>query len=151
MSRITAALVVLALLALAACGEPEHDAARNGATTTASELTQFELEHGIGPITEPVEVGPIDYELAARGQAVYEMNCEACHQMEGRLVGPPLGEVTERRSPAFIMNIILNPEEMVRRHPEGQAMLAQYHLVMPYQNITQEEARAILEYLRSVE
>ncbi len=152
MPRLIPLLAVVALVAgLAACGSDDSSPreARNGAAT--AELTAFQLEHGIGPFTEEVQVGPIDPQLAALGQDVYEMSCEACHQMEGRLVGPPLGDVTERRSPTFIMNMIMNPEEMARTHPEGQAMLAQYPVVMPYQNITEEEARAILEYLRTQE
>lgn len=148
---IRALLVVAIGLGLAACGNGDQPQQADRATSGQAELTAFELEHGIGPFTEEVEVGPIDHELAARGEDIYQMNCEACHQMEGRLVGPPLGDVTERRSPTFIMNMIMNPEQMVREHPEGQAMLAQYPVVMPYQNISKEEARAILEYLRTVE
>jgi cytochrome c len=152
MSRYLVAPVALALLALAACGGPEQEPApANGAGAQATELTAFELEHGIGPFTEEVQVGPIDPELAAQGQDIYEMSCEACHQMEGRFVGPPLGDVTERRSPTFIMNMIMNPEEMAQRHPVVQELLAQYPVIMPYQNITEEQARAILEYLRTVE
>lgn len=130
---------------------PAEEQPRRDAPAEA-ELTAFELEHGIGPFTEEVILPPtIDEQLAAEGREIFEMNCAACHEMDMRLVGPPLGDVVERRSPTFIMNIIMNPEEMVRNHPEGQAMLAQYPIVMPYQNITPDEARAILEYLRTVE
>jgi len=150
MKTFALAVTLILIPGLMACGTDQEQPRESGQEGT-TELTAFELEHGIGPITEPVQLGAIDYELAERGQAVYEMNCEACHQMEGRLVGPPLGDVTERRSPAFIMNFILNPEVMARQHPEGQAMMAQYHLVMPFQNISEEQARAILEYLRTQE
>jgi cytochrome c len=152
MRTFLALTVFLLTLPLAACGGDRADAPRADRSGSAqAELTAFELEHGIGPFTEPVELGPIDPALVELGRDVFEMNCAACHDMDNRLVGPPLGDVTERRSPVFIMNMIMNPEEMARRHPEGQAMLQQYPLVMPYQNITEEEARAILEYLRTVE
>jgi mono/diheme cytochrome c family protein len=88
--------------------------------------------------------------MADRGQELFEFNCEACHMISDRFVGPPLGDVLERRSPAFVMNMILNPEQMAREHPEGQALLAEYPLVMPYQNVSEDEARAIVEYLRTV-
>ena len=42
----------------------------------------------------------------------------------------------------------LNPEEMLKAHPEVKKLLAQYYTPMPNQNITREEARAIVEYLR---
>lgn len=145
-------LALVAFLFLSACGGDQADAPdRAQAGSGQAELTAFELEHGIGPFTEEVQLGPIDPELVEIGRDVFEMNCAACHDMDSRLVGPPLGDVTERRSGTFIMNIIMNPEEMVRHHPEGQAMLAQYPLIMPYQNITEEQARAILEYLRTQE
>jgi cytochrome c len=150
---LTASLFALALL-LAACGG-DTDRAADRTTDRAAgqqgtQLTSFELEHGIGPFTQEVKVSPgIDEAMADRGREIFETSCEACHQMEGRFVGPPLGDVLERRSPTFVMNMIMNPEQMAREHPEGQAMLAQYPVIMPYQNITEEQSREILEYLRT--
>jgi cytochrome c len=149
--KLPAAAVGLLGLAfiLTACPAEERERPAPEAAP-GTQLTAFQLEHGIGPFTEEVTLPPsIDQELAAEGHAIFEMNCEVCHQMEGRFVGPPLGEVLERRTPTFILNMIMNPEQMVREHPEGQALLAEYPLVMPYQNISEEQARAILEYLRT--
>ncbi|MEX1054621.1 MAG: c-type cytochrome, partial [Rhodothermales bacterium] len=72
----------------------------------------------------------------------------ACHKMDERYVGPALGDVTERRAPAYIMNMMLNPEEMIQKHPEVKALLAQYLTPMPNQQLTEADARAVLEYLR---
>lgn len=71
-----------------------------------------------------------------------------CHNMEGRMVGPELGDVMERRSPEFVMNFILNPSGMTREHPVGQELLQEYMTAMPYQNVKEDEARAIVEFLR---
>ncbi len=153
-TRLVPALALgLALgIGLAACGDadrapsPDRDTAAD-----ETELSAFELEHGIGPINEELVLPEgIDAEMAARGQDVFELNCEACHMMDDRFVGPALRDVLDRRSATFVMNIILNPEEMVRNHPEGQKMLQEYPLIMPYQNISEDEARAIVEYLRTV-
>jgi mono/diheme cytochrome c family protein len=141
----------LLLLALAACGDDG-----NGARDTAPEasepgLTVFQEEHGIGPFTREVTLdAPVDEALARTGEEIFQMNCEACHMMEDRFVGPPLGDVLERRSPTFVLNMIMNPEQMAREHPEGQRMLQEYPLIMPYQNITEDQALALLEYLRTV-
>jgi cytochrome c len=148
-------LVFVSVLFLAACGGPAESsapgsAASGGAAGPAS-LTAFELEHGIGPVTEVVELGEIDAAKVALGKDVYQMKCESCHRMDARLVGPALGDVLDNRSAAFVMNIILNPTEMLDRHPEGKKMLAQYMVQMPYQNVSKEEARAIVEYLRTVD
>lgn len=33
--------------------------------------------------------------------------------MDERYVGPPLGDILERREPAYVMNMILSPEKML--------------------------------------
>jgi len=138
-------------LLLVACGGSDsgETAQRSNQQQESEGLTAFELEHGIGPVTERLELSEeIDVEMAAQGRSIYEMKCEACHNMEGRMVGPALGDVTERRSGEFIMNFILNPSGMIREHPEGQRMLQEYMTPMPFQNVAKDEARAILEHLR---
>lgn len=146
------------VLALPACGgkggeAPAATAQAAGAGAPGSDLSAFELEHGIGPITAPIQLGPIDEEeaeeMAEAGQKVFETMCMACHKMEERYVGPALGEVTTRRTPAYIMNMILNPEEMYTRHPVARQLLADHMTQMPNQGLTQEQARQVLEYLRT--
>lgn len=140
-------ILLTVLLAAFACGDP-NDAPREAEEEPG--LTEFELVHGIGPITEELTLPPeVDEALAQDGEEVFQFNCEACHRMDERFIGPPLGDVLDRRSPAFVMNFILNPEQMAREHPVGQELLAEYPLVMPFQNISEEEARAIVEYLRT--
>jgi cytochrome c len=153
LNQVFVTALAFVLMSLSGCGGngDAAPAANGGSAAGPAELTAFETEHGIGPITEPLNVGPIDAERAARGQEIFEMSCAACHQMQGRFVGPPLGDVTERRSPAFIVNMILNPEEMARRHPVVQEMLREYPVVMPYQNITDQQALDIVDYLRTYE
>jgi cytochrome c len=154
-ATITFGAALAALMAVAACGGQdgagtEGGAARgDGRAAPAEEegLTPEQLEKGVGPVTE-LSLGPLDARLAAEGEEIYQMKCAACHEMETRLVGPPLGDVLERRTPEFVMNMILNPEEMVRRHPSVREMLAQYYTPMPDQNLDDGEARAVLEYLR---
>jgi cytochrome c len=115
----------------------------------AGDLTPFQLEHGIGPITEPITLGPVDAAMAAAGQQQFVEKCSACHKMDEKYVGPALGDVTERRTPAFIINMIMNPQEMVERHPVAKQLLAEHMSYMPYQNVTLDQARQIVEYLRT--
>lgn len=144
-------LFALSLLfySLQACGgEETADRARNQPESVEAGLSAFELEHGIGPVTEPVELDEIDPEVVTKGRNIFEMKCEMCHNMEGRMVGPALGDVIERRNAEFIMNFILNPSGMVREHPVGQELLREYMTAMPFQNVKEDEARAIVEFLR---
>lgn len=142
--------VIIASLIFYSCGNNNGETGEvNGVSEQEQGLTQFELEHGIGPVTERIEMDDsINEEMVTQGRNIFEMKCEMCHNMEGRMVGPELGNVMERRSPEFVMNFILNPSGMVREHPVGQELLQEYMTAMPFQNVQENEARAIVEFLR---
>lgn len=148
-------LAVVALLLGTACGGSETPppqsaaAAPSAAAAAGSDLTPFQLENGIGPVTEPISLGPIDKEMAEHGKALFETKCSACHKMTEKYVGPPLGEVTVRRTPAFIMNQVLDPEGMYSKHPVVKQLLGEYMTQMPNLALTQEQARQVVEYLRT--
>ena len=105
---------------------------------------------GIGPITSVTLADEIDQDLAAKGAEVYIKMCSACHKPDKRFVGPAPKGIMERRTPEWIMNMILNPDEMVQKDPIAKALLAEYLSPMANQNLTEEEARAILEYFRTL-
>lgn len=117
--------------------------------TTEGGLTEEQLQKGIGPVTR-VELGPVQEALARKGEELFAGYCAGCHALDNRLVGPPLRDVTHRRAPEFVMNMMLNPAEMVEKHPEIKGMLGEYYTPMPYLGVQEEEARAILEYLREI-
>ncbi len=145
----SALAAILCLLIVGAC-DLNDDRPRDEPDDPETGLTEFQEEHGIGPFTEPFELDePVDEDLAAQGEELYEFNCEACHMLDESFVGPALGGVLERRTPTFVLNMIMNPDEMARRHPVVQELLRDYPVIMPYQNISEEQAIAILEYLRT--
>lgn len=158
MPHLKSLIAVLAIALLGACGGEDAQANAPGAADTdagaaapaPAELTSTELEQGIGPIRD-LELGPVDEELAEEGQEAFTMKCSACHKLDQRFVAPPLGDVLERRRPEFVMNMILNADEMVQRHPVVRELLAEYFTPMTVQVQEESEARAILEYLRSAQ
>lgn len=105
---------------------------------------------GVGPIKELKLDETINQQLADEGKVVFEQYCTACHKIDERFVGPPLKEITVRRSPEWIMNMILNPEVMVKEDPIAKQLLAEYLSPMANQNLTEQEARSILEYFRTL-
>ncbi len=113
-----------------------------------TEVASFEMLHGFGPIKEVVEVGPLDTLLAMQGKPIFESKCGTCHKLDERYTGPPLRHVTRYRSPAFIMNQILDPAQNVANHPHMQELLKMYYTYMPDQNVSTEGARTLVEYLR---
>jgi mono/diheme cytochrome c family protein len=112
-------------------------------------VKDWRTNKGVGPI-DILELDPIDDQLVSKGQEVFDNNCTACHLPYKEKIGPALVGITERRTPEWIMNMILNPVEMVKTDPICLGLLAQYNTVMADQNIKQEEARAILEYFRTL-
>ncbi|MGD8276619.1 MAG: c-type cytochrome [Gemmatimonadota bacterium] len=151
-----AGVLVPLVLVISACGGSDGGSAGSGSAPAAtpsssagSELTAEQLEKGIGPVTSVTLGEAIDEALATQGEEVFTLKCSACHKLEARYVGPQLGGVLDRRTPEFVMNMILNPAEMVAKHPETKKLLGEFMLAMPNQNVTQDEARAVLEYIRS--
>ena len=93
---------------------------------------------------------PLDQSMVAAGKGIYELKCAACHRLtEDKLVGPGWKNVTHRREPVWIMNMITNVEMMLEKDPEAQKLLEQCLVRMPNQNITLDDARQVLEFMRS--
>lgn len=153
-SLVPLTLSAVAAMAFLGCGGSESPDAAGAdstpATSAGAELTAVELEQGIGPVRDMV-LGDLDPAMAAEGETAFTMKCSACHQMADRYVGPRLGTVLARRRPEFVMNMMLNANEMVKQHPQVKEMLAQFYTPMPVQVTDHDEARAILEYLRSAQ
>ena len=90
--------------------------------SSESGLSLDQLKNGVGPITNVI-LTDIDPGLVKLGKATFAVKCVACHKLDGKHMGPGLRYVTTRREPAYIMNMILNPDEMLARHPLTKAML----------------------------
>jgi mono/diheme cytochrome c family protein len=145
----TTLFILGTLTLLAGCGsKPDAGNTPASAPAAGDALTPFEIQNGVGPVTTAIAAGPIDKALAETGEHTFEAKCSGCHKLDERYVGPPLRDVTVRRTPTYVMNMILNPDGMYTRHPEARALLAQYATQMPNLHLTQDEARAIVEYFR---
>lgn len=109
-----------------------------------------ESDRGVGPITT-LKLEALNPGLASQGRATFESKCSACHKMEERYVGPALKGITSRRKPEWIMNMVLNPQEMTQKDPTASKLLEEFLVQMTFQNVSQDDARGILEYFRSYE
>ncbi len=152
--------MAMALL-LTGCGEKKEakkDSFEVSRTKTETRAEPASVEvpvdmdnKGVGPITSVNFGEPVDPELAKEGEAKFQMLCTACHLIGQRLIGPDLTGVYERRSPEWVMNMILNPDGMLKEDPIAKALLKEYNnMIMNNQNLTEEEARAVAEYLRTL-
>ena len=104
---------------------------------------------GLGAVKTVTLKVPIEQERVGRGLAIYEMKCSACHKLtDERLVGPGWKEITKRRKPEWVMNMVTNVDVMLDKDPEAQKLFELCLMRMPNQNVSIGDARDILEFMR---
>lgn len=105
---------------------------------------------GIGPV-KSLTLGDLDKKMADEGKSLYNSKCMVCHDLDQNKVGPALRNVTKTRTPEFIMNLLVNTAQMQKENATIKELTKKYNnLPMPDPAIKQNQARSILEYLRSV-
>ena len=149
-SILTFALLTIGTLFFVACNSEEKPKGETTATTAQEPTNQPEV-HGTevkqGDITLTT---PLNQEWVKTGKAIYDLKCQSCHKLtDERLVGPGWAGVTKRREPHWIMNMITNVDMMLETDPEAQKLLEQCMVRMPNQNISKDESRQIIEFMRS--
>ena len=106
---------------------------------------------GVGPIKDLPLPETIDQEMVERGKTLFNTNCSACHKIDKRFIGPSPKGIMQRRSPEWIMNMILDPQLMVEQDRCAKDLLVEFNgAAMANQNMTEEQARDILEYFRTL-
>ncbi len=106
---------------------------------------------GIGSIKSVKLALVVDEGMATHGKEVYEKMCTACHKAEKKFIGPAPKGILDRRSPEWVMNMILNPEQMVKEDPLARDLLMEFNgAPMANQGLSKEDARAVLEYFRTL-
>ncbi len=92
---------------------------------------------------------PLDQAMVKKGQEIYDVKCGACHKLtKDRLVGPGWSGITQKRKPTWIINMITNVDMMLTEDAEAQKLLEECLVRMPNQNISEQDARGILEFMR---
>ena len=173
MKSLKLTLSALAITALVSCnggsGNGQNNNASDNAATPATPTEAAPAEtpaapagganvdlsnKGIGPVktvNPPLAATP-DQALAEKGKELFKINCTACHKPTKKFIGPAPKGILERRAPEWVMNMILNPEGMIAEDPIAKQLLAEANgAPMANQHLTEEQARAILEYFRTIE
>jgi cytochrome c len=105
-------------------------------------------DKGVGMIKE-VKLNDIDQKMVSDGKELFAQKCSTCHRLDEKLIGTPLRGITKRRSPEWIMNMMLNPDGMIQENEEARKLFEKIKVRMSPQNMNEESARKILEYLRT--
>jgi len=103
---------------------------------------------GIGPVKE-LKLGPVDQKLADKGKQIFDAKCAACHGLDKAIAGPPLGGVLSQQTPEFVMNMILNTAGMEAQNATVKKAMSKYGMSMPSPGLSQQDARAVVEYFRT--
>jgi len=156
MNKLTILMLATVIALLWACGGGETPpAAQTGQQPAATEQKETEKEEeddaakGYGKFQDVELSATLDAAKAEKGQTVYDVKCSSCHRLSGpRLVGPSWEGVTKRRKPEWILNFVTNVDEMLAKDPTAMAQLEECLIRMPNQNLADEDAYAVLEFMR---
>lgn len=153
-------LPLIIQLILLACGGTEHNSDnenlsnRKSVTATTqrankeNEVSPTDLRaKGVGPVKE-FKPGIVNTLLVKKGAELFAVKCAMCHKMDTKLIGPPLAGVTSRHSPEWVLNMLLVPDKMIAEDPAAKALYELYQTPMINQQLKEEEAKAIYDYLR---
>jgi len=166
MKNLIKPLLLIAIFVFFGCGDSEEkkekqqiqigstqkkEVKKEAKTETTKEASYDLSNNGVGPVKSLELPETIDQAMVTNGAEIFKNKCTACHKPTKKFIGPaPIG-ILERRSPAWIMNMILNPDEMVKKDPDAKQLLIENNgSPMANQSLTEEEARAILEYFRTI-
>lgn len=149
------ALIFSTVIIIAACGGGKDDAAGkaadpyDAAKKTENGNPSYDPKRGEGKFTK-VDISPsLDVAMAANGEKTYGVKCSSCHKLtDEKLVGPGWLGVTGRHTPEWILNFSTNTDEMLNKDPKAQAQLEICLVRMPNQNLSDDEARALYEFMR---
>lgn len=109
----------------------------------------YDANRGAGKFTKVDIPAALDAAKASSGEKVYSVKCAGCHKLtDEKLVGPGWKGVTARHTAEWIMNFSTNTDEMLDKDPKAQAQLEICLVRMPNQNVSDDDARNLYEFMR---
>jgi mono/diheme cytochrome c family protein len=86
------------------------------------------------------------------GKQIFQQTCAACHTVgAGRLVGPDLKGVTERRSHEWLVRFVSDPERMRKDDPIAIANLKEFGVPMPRPELSAQQIAAVIDFLKAAQ
>ncbi|MFZ4770374.1 MAG: c-type cytochrome [Ferruginibacter sp.] len=154
MKKMFIIVAVLFISFLISCGGGEKKADSNSTVSSGEPVTNtdnpsYDPIRGEGKFTDVAIAATLDQVMATEGEKVYTVKCSSCHKLtDEKLVGPGFTGVTGRHTPEWVMNFATNPDPMINKDPKVQALLELCLVRMPNQNLTDDDARHVYEFLR---
>lgn len=86
------------------------------------------------------------------GRKIFQQRCESCHSVgKGKIVGPDLKNVSERRDQKWILSFIKSPAAAIKSGDGTAKKLFEESgkVLMPDQNLTDENIISLLDYIKA--
>src|SRR5690606_1921970 len=140
--------------AIACNNDPKTNSSESQSESTADNPAEVvvhdylkEGNKGIGPISSFTQPA-FDQAVADEGNKLFIVRCTMCHEYGEDKLGPALKGVTKKRTPEWILNLMLNTEEMFEKDADALAIKDDFPSMMVSLGLNEQEAISILEYLR---
>src|SRR6476659_11176515 len=144
--------LMFASLLIVRCGNnstKETDSVKPNPLKDTVVIAQGSNAKGVGRFKDVALTHPLDSNMIAKAEPIYNAKCFACHKLTTeKLVGPGWKGVTDRRAPEWIMNFITNTSVMLDSDLVAQAMFVTCMVRMPNQSLSDDDARHVLELQR---
>ena len=151
--------VTAIILGLSGCGGGQQSSTTENTTTTETPpvtSTPAHVDTTPVPAVSPYDDGPragasaVNAALATTGEGLFKTKgCVTCHAYgKKQVTGPDLRGVTMRRTAVWMENQIMHPEVMVKSDPITRAMVTEFKVPMTNMQVTADQAKALIEYLK---
>ena len=154
MKKLAIILFLAAFLAACGGGTEKSTPATDNSTSAETPKSEsgnpsYDPQRGEGKFKD-VQIGEkLDAAMATSGEKVYGVKCSSCHKLSSeKLVGPGWAGVTSRHTAEWIMNFATNTDAMLDKDPKAQAQLEICLVRMPNQNLSDDDARHLYEFMR---
>ncbi len=112
---------------------------------SAQDTTKTEVKEETNKTSIKVKPDP----KIAQGKKLFKANCAACHKMEGKLVGPGLKGVTEKRERKWLHSWIKDSSGLIKSGDKDAVAIFEEFNKMPmmgFPQLTEDEIDAMLAY-----
>jgi len=97
-------------------------------------------------------ISVLDYSYSqTTGELIFTKDCQVCHTIgKGRMVGPDLIDIENRRTESWIIGFVKSSQDMVKnKDQDAVSLFNEYNkIVMPDQNLSDKEIRDVLVFIR---